>query len=79
MLTDENETTVDENWTVTIPRTVRNGIDLEPGDRLRWSVEADERLIADVVRERHGADDRIDPVDVGETDAVESTEADEVS
>jgi antitoxin PrlF len=79
MLTDENETTVDENWTVTIPAIVRNGIDLEPGDRLRWSVEADERLIADVVRERHGADDRIDPVDVGETDAVESTEADEVS
>lgn len=75
MATDENETTVNESWAVTIPAAVRNGLDLEPGDRLRWSVEEDGRLVADVVRERHGVADRLEPVDMGETDAVEATES----
>jgi AbrB family looped-hinge helix DNA binding protein len=75
MATDENETTVNESWAVTIPAAVRKGLDLEPGDRLRWAVEGDGRLIAEVVRERHGAAGRLEPVDMGETDAVEATDA----
>jgi len=75
MATDENETTVNESYSVTIPADVREGLDLEPGDRLQWTVDDEGRLVADVVRERHGAVDGLDPVDMGETDAVEVTQS----
>lgn len=75
MAPDEDETTVNESYAVTIPASLRDDLDLEPGDRLRWSVDDDERLVADIVRERHGAFSDLEPIDVGETtDAVEETE-----
>lgn len=76
MATEEDETTVNESYAVTIPATVREDLDLEPGDRLRWDVDADGRLVAEIVRERYGAFDDLDPADIGEeTDAVEATES----
>jgi antitoxin PrlF len=76
MATEEDETTVNESYAVTIPATVREDLDLEPGDRLRWDVDADGRLVAEIVRERYGAFDDLEPVDIGEeTDAVEATES----
>lgn len=76
MATEEDETTVNESYAVTIPATVREDLDLEPGDRLRWDVDAEGRLVAEIVRERYGAFDDLEPVDIGEeTDAVEATES----
>jgi AbrB family looped-hinge helix DNA binding protein len=76
MATEEDETTVNESYAVTIPATVREDLDLEPGDRLRWDVDADGRLVAEIIRERYGAFDDLEPVDIGEeTDAVEATES----
>lgn len=69
-----DETTVNESFSVTIPASVRSDLDLEPGDRLRWEVDADGRLVAEVVRERFGLAEELDPVDLGETDAVDVTE-----
>ncbi|PSP98150.1 AbrB family transcriptional regulator [Halobacteriales archaeon QS_4_70_19] len=76
MATEEDETTVNESYAVTIPATVREDLDLEPGDRLRWDVDEDGRLVAEIVRERHGAFSDLEPIDIGEeTDAVEATES----
>lgn len=70
----EDETTVNGSYAVTIPATVREELDLEPGDRLKWSVDEDGQLVARVVRERYGAAADLEPVDMGETDAVDVTE-----
>ncbi len=76
MATEEDETTVNESYAVTIPATVREDLDLEPGDRLRWDVDENGRLVAEIVRERHGAFSDLEPIDIGEeTDAVEATES----
>lgn len=74
MAAEDNETTVEEGYSVTVPAEVRERVDLEPGDRLRWEVTDDGRLVAEVVRERYGAAEDLDPVDLGETDALEVTD-----
>lgn len=71
----EDETTVNRSYAVTIPASVREDIDLEPGDRLRWTVDDEGRLVAEVVREQYGTADDLEPVGMGETDAVEVTES----
>lgn len=71
---ERDETTVNGSYAVTIPAGVRDDLDLEPGDRLRWSVDDEDRLVAEIVRERYGAADGLEPIDMGETDAVEVTE-----
>lgn len=75
MATDDNETTVNESYAVTIPASIRQDLDLEPGDRLRWSIDEEGRLVAEIVRERYGVTEDIEPLDMGETDAVEITES----
>ena len=74
MATENSETTVNESYAVTIPSSVREELDLEPGDRLRWDVDDDGRLVATVVPERHGVATDLEPIDMGETDAVEITD-----
>lgn len=56
MATDDapEETTVNEGGMVTIPATLRRRLDIDAGDKLRWSVE-DGDLTVDVVRTEHGA------------------------
>lgn len=61
------DTTVNDEYSVTIPPSVRSELDLEPGDRLQWAVE-DGRLVAEVVHERFIAFDEFDPDDDTETD-----------
>lgn len=73
MAVQNNETTVNESYAVTIPAAVRDDLDLEPGDRLQWEVD-DGALVATIIRERHGGAADLDPVDMGETDAVSVTE-----
>lgn len=74
MATENNETTVNGSYAATIPATVRENLDIEPGDRLRWGVDEEGRLVAEIVRERFGGASDLSPVDMGETDAVEITE-----
>lgn len=70
----EPETTVTDSYSVTVPSAIREAVDLEQGDRLRWHVE-DCRLVAEVVRERYGVSDDLEPIDMGETDAVDLGES----
>lgn len=76
MSSDEAETTITEAFDVAIPSSVRVALDLEPGDRLRWTVDEEDRLVAEIVRERYGLADDMEPIDIGEeTDAVKETES----
>jgi AbrB family looped-hinge helix DNA binding protein len=40
----EDETTVDERFSVTVPAAVRRAAGVEAGDRLRWAVDEDGSL-----------------------------------
>ena len=68
----EDETTVDERFSVTVPAAVRRAAGVEAGDKLRWAVDEDGSLSVELVTQRYGAFSDLDPVDIGEeTDAAE--------
>lgn len=75
MASEENETPVDDRYAVTIPASVRASVGLQPGDRLRWQVDDQNRLVAEVVTEQYGLADDLEPVDMGDTDAVRATDS----
>ena len=63
----EDETTVNESYSVTVPATVRRAAGVEAGDKLRWAVDADGSLSVSVIKQRSGAFSELEPVDIGET------------
>lgn len=65
MRPSENETTVDDSYSVTVPPSVREAVGIDAGDALRWVVD-DGRIRVEVVEERYGVFEDLDPVDVGE-------------
>jgi AbrB family looped-hinge helix DNA binding protein len=65
------ETTVSDRGTVTIPSELRQRLDIGPGDKLRWDVDDDGEISVTVVHQQEGVFDDFEPVDAGETDAVE--------
>ncbi|USZ67123.1 AbrB/MazE/SpoVT family DNA-binding domain-containing protein [Halorussus salilacus] len=72
---NDAETILDERYAVTVPAKFRERLDLEPGNRLRWTVTNDGRLLGEIVRERYGVAEELDPIDIEEeTDAVVDTE-----
>jgi len=67
----EDETTVNESHSVTVPAAVRRAAGVEAGDKLRWAVDESGALSVELVKQRHGAFSELDPVDTGEsTDAA---------
>lgn len=66
-----DETAVSDRFAVTIPATVRDRLDIEPGDRIRWRVTGADEIVVEVVRQRYGVFDDFEPVDIGETHAAE--------
>ena len=73
MATEEGpeETTVSDRGMVTIPADLRRRLDIEPGDKLRWNTDEEGALSVEVVHQREGVFDDFEPVDAGETNAVE--------
>jgi antitoxin PrlF len=68
----EDETTVNDSYSITVPASVRREADIEAGDKLRWAVDERGELSVAVVKQRYGAFSELDPVDTGEeTHAVE--------
>jgi len=63
MTTDES--TITENYAATIPAAVRERLDVQPGDRLRWTATDEGELRVDVVRQREGALDDFEPEPMG--------------
>jgi len=74
MATDEapEETTVSDRGMVTIPADLRRRLDIESGDKLRWAADDEGNLSVEVVHQREGVFDDFEPVDAGETNAVEA-------
>lgn len=70
-MSKSDETTVNESFSVTVPAAIRRQLNLEPGDKIRWTVTEDEELSVEVIQQRYGVLDDVDPVDMGETNAVE--------
>lgn len=69
------ETAVTDRWGVTIPAAIREELDIEPGDKIRWSITENGDVDVTVVRERRGALADAEPIDAGEeTNAVELSE-----
>jgi antitoxin PrlF len=66
------ETTVSDRGMVTIPADIRRQLDIGPGDKLRWDVDEEGNLTVAVIRQREGVFDDFEPVDAGETNAVEA-------
>ena len=68
----EDETTVNESYSVTVPAAVRREAGVEAGDKIRWHVDEDGDLSIKLVKQQYGAFSRLEPVDIGEpTDAAE--------
>ncbi|WP_435196084.1 AbrB/MazE/SpoVT family DNA-binding domain-containing protein [Natronomonas sp. EA1] len=59
------ETKVSDSGVVTVPASVRRRLDIEPGDKLRWSVDEEGSLTVEVVRQRYGAFEDFEPVSMG--------------
>ena len=62
----EDETTVNESYSVTVPAAVRRIAGIEAGDELRWIVDEDGAISVEPVNKRYGAFSELDPVDTGE-------------
>ncbi|MFT4920827.1 MAG: antitoxin PrlF [Haloarculaceae archaeon] len=74
MAADEasEETKVSDRGMVTIPADLRRRLDIEPGDKLRWTIDENDSLSVQIVHQREGVFDDFEPVDVGETNAVDA-------
>jgi len=51
------ETKVSDSGVVTVPAALRRRLDIEPGDKLRWSTDDEGNLSVEIVRQRYGAFD----------------------
>lgn len=65
------ETTVSDRGMVTIPAEIRRQLGIDAGDKLRWNVNENGALAVEIVHQREGVFDDFEPVDVGQTNAVE--------
>lgn len=67
MATEEGyeETQVSDRGMVTIPADLRQRLDIEPGDKLRWRTDEEGNLSVEVVKQRYGAFDDFEPVAMG--------------
>jgi len=63
MATDES--TITENYAATIPASVRDRLDVQPGDKLRWTATEEGELRVEIVRQREGALDDFEPEPMG--------------
>jgi AbrB family looped-hinge helix DNA binding protein len=73
MATEEGpeETKVSDRGMVTIPADLRRRLDINPGDKLRWTTDDEGNVSVEIVHQREGVFDDFEPLDVGETNAVE--------
>ena len=62
----EDETTVNESYSITVPAAVRREASVEAGDKLRWRVDADGDLSVALIKQRYGVFDDVEPVDIDE-------------
>jgi AbrB family looped-hinge helix DNA binding protein len=58
--------TVTDKGRAQIPASIREQLDIEPGDELRWCLDEEGELTVEVVHQRAGAFDDVDSISTGE-------------
>jgi bifunctional DNA-binding transcriptional regulator/antitoxin component of YhaV-PrlF toxin-antitoxin module len=61
----EDETTVNDSYSVTIPEAIRERVDIEASDKIRWHVDDDGALSVEVVKQEMGVFDDFESVSMG--------------
>jgi AbrB family looped-hinge helix DNA binding protein len=59
------ETKVSERGMVTIPAEIRRRLDIDSGDKIRWTVDESGDLSVEVIKQEYGAFDDFEPVPMG--------------
>lgn len=57
----EDETTVNDSYSVTVPAAVRRQAGIEAGDKLRWTVDEGGNLSVEIVKQRVGVFEDFEP------------------
>ncbi|WP_132061053.1 AbrB/MazE/SpoVT family DNA-binding domain-containing protein [Halorussus amylolyticus] len=70
MATNGEQTTINDHYSVTVPAAIRDRLDIQPGDKIEWEVTDGGELTIEVVKQRFGAFDDFEAVDMGETDVT---------
>lgn len=63
--TVEDETTVNESYSITVPAAVRRRAGIEAGDKLRWAVDEEGTLSVELVKQRVGVFEDFEPAPMG--------------
>jgi AbrB family looped-hinge helix DNA binding protein len=72
MVASAGKSTVNERGGVQVPAAVREALQIEGGDKLRWVVDEDGELTVEVIHQRAGAFEDFEPGSSDEpTNAVE--------
>jgi len=61
----EDETTVNDSYSVTVPAAVRRQAGIEAGDKLRWTVDEEGTLSVEIVKQRVGVFEDFEPAPMG--------------
>ena len=61
----EDETTVNDSYSVTVPASIREQADIESGDKIRWSVDDEGSVSVEIVKQRIGVFDDFEPAPMG--------------
>lgn len=67
----EDETTVNESYSVPVPAAIRREAAVEAGDKLRWRVTEDETLSVELIKQHYGAFSELTPVAGAPTNAAD--------
>jgi len=59
------ETTINDRGGTTVPADIRDSLDIDAGDKLRWQVTDEGELTVEVVKQETGVFDDFKPVDLG--------------
>jgi antitoxin PrlF len=59
------ETTVNDRGGTTIPADIRKSLDIDAGDKLRWTVTEEGELSVQVVKQETGVFDDFEPLSLG--------------
>ena len=65
-----SETTVNDHGGTTIPSEIRESLDIDSGDKIRWRVTDDGMLSLEAVKQETGVFDDFEPASIGGDGAV---------
>lgn len=68
---EAGETTVNASGGVTIPAAIRDALDVEEGDKIRWTADEDGELSVEVIHQRERVFEDFEPMTRGDDRSAE--------